>query len=97
MRLALLELFARWQSVIADRLARDIEAGLARDIDPEDAAALIVSAISGAVTLAKSAQATQPLERCARALKAMLSPHYGQGRRPEPHRRPRAVKKAAHG
>jgi TetR/AcrR family transcriptional repressor of lmrAB and yxaGH operons len=62
--------FTSWERTVADGL-------VARGLDPERArsrAALVVSAVEGALLLARAQRSTAPLEAVARELRAILMP-----------------------
>ena len=70
---ALQDVFAEWQAAIAQKLRADQSAGLRMNADPEEMAAFIVAAFSGAMALAKARQSTEPLKIGARQLLALLT------------------------
>jgi AcrR family transcriptional regulator len=73
--------FERWQTAIADKLRSDQAAGALKDVGPEDLASLIVAAYSGAMTLAKAKQSSEPLRTCAQQLAALVQPGLRKSRR----------------
>jgi AcrR family transcriptional regulator len=73
--------FERWQTAIADKLRSDQAAGALKDVDPEDLASLIVAAYSGAMTMAKAKQSSEPLRTCAQQLAALVQPGLRKSRR----------------
>ncbi|MCK6450663.1 MAG: TetR/AcrR family transcriptional regulator [Alphaproteobacteria bacterium] len=72
LRQALQDVFAEWQAAILRKLRADQETGAVGPADPDAMAAFVVMSFSGAMALAKTRQSTEPLETCARQLKAML-------------------------
>jgi AcrR family transcriptional regulator len=65
-------IFTRWRRAIADKLQADFDDGVIAAIDPEEFAALVVAAYSGAMAMAKAGQTAGPLKICARQIGALL-------------------------
>jgi len=62
---ALHDLFESWRRAVCDKLAADQRAGLLDTSDVEGLATFVIAAYSGAMTLAKASQSSQPLRTCA--------------------------------
>jgi len=69
---AIRNVFEDWQAALAQRLRADQAAGASRNADPEGLATLIVALCSGAMAMAKANQSSEPLERCAQQLAAVV-------------------------
>lgn len=54
-------LYTRWREAIAARISSDSVSDRARDPDPNEIATMIVATITGALTMAKVSQSSQPL------------------------------------
>ncbi|HEV7252072.1 MAG TPA: TetR/AcrR family transcriptional regulator [Mesorhizobium sp.] len=73
MREAVDVIFKRWQQAVAEKIRADQTIGRLCRLDPETGATFVVAAYSGAMTMAKAAQSTAPLERCADQLATYLA------------------------
>ncbi|MCK1344501.1 MULTISPECIES: TetR/AcrR family transcriptional regulator [unclassified Bradyrhizobium] len=73
-RTAIDEIYEGWFKTIAQKIRQDRGAGII-DVDPETFSTLVISSYSGALTLAKARQHSEPLRACARQLaRAMGKP-----------------------
>ena len=69
---AVQNVFEDWQAAITQRLRADQAAGAMKTADPAGLAAFIVASCSGAMAMAKAAQSSEPLKRCAQQLAAVV-------------------------
>ena len=69
---ALRACFDRWEKAIADRLQEEHAAKKQKTIDFAGLATLVVAIFSGAMSLAKAAQSTAPLQTCRREIVRLL-------------------------
>lgn len=67
-RAALAEIFARWREALAGKLRHDQLSGREEGTDPDRFAVLVVSAYSGAMAMAKTAQDPGILRMCGAAV-----------------------------
>lgn len=63
---ALRRIFDAWTAVIADRIRKDLTAGILHDVDPDEAATAVVANFSGSMAIAKALQSAAPIRACAR-------------------------------
>jgi AcrR family transcriptional regulator len=69
---AIRTVFEDWRVALADKVRADVASGALRNVVPKDLATLIVSSYSGAISIAKANQSSEPLKRCAKELAALL-------------------------
>jgi AcrR family transcriptional regulator len=74
-REAIRDVFERWRKALAKKLRADRAAGILQEFDPDALATFVVASYSGAIALAKTEQAADPLKTCARQLAAIMQKH----------------------
>lgn len=76
LRVAIREIFDAWRAAISERARAEGPKGLA-SMNPDDLAAFVVAAYSGAMAMAKAEQSADPLRRCSRQLAGLLARRAG--------------------
>jgi TetR/AcrR family transcriptional repressor of nem operon len=73
-RVAISAIFAAWNTALVEKIATDQSKGRLTGHDPQRLATLIITAYSGAMTLAKVQQDPRPIDTCSAELLARMEP-----------------------